>query len=165
MKTQIDFYLRGAEVTRYHTLSTLQRETVGHHSHGVALLVTLLQPEARAEVLRAALLHDLAEHLTGDIPSPAKRLYGIGEQVSTVEHSLLEAAGFKLPPLTPDEHRLLKLADLAHGALFCVREIGLGNRRMLEVFRRYMTYAEELNLQGRERDLFNDIMGYYYEQR
>lgn len=165
MKTQIDFYLRGAEVTRYHTLRTLQHETVGHHSHGVALLVTLLEPGARAEVLRAALLHDLAEHLTGDIPSPAKRLYGIGEQVSTVEHSLLEGAGFKLPALTPEEHRLLKLADLAHGALFCVREIGLGNRRMLEVFRRYMAYAEELNLQGRERDLFNDITGYYCEQR
>ena len=78
MKKTLEFLLAGAEVLRYHTVQTLQRETVGHHSHGVACLVLLLDPQASARLLRAALLHDLAEQCTGDIPSAAKREYGIG---------------------------------------------------------------------------------------
>ena len=82
MKESLDFILAGSEVLRYHTVTTLMRETVGHHSHGVACLTLLLNPNAGRELLTAALWHDLAEHQTGDIPSPAKREYGIGEQVA-----------------------------------------------------------------------------------
>ena len=42
MRKRIEFFLDGAETERYHTIRTLQRETVGHHSHGVAMFVVLL---------------------------------------------------------------------------------------------------------------------------
>ena len=157
MKTQLEFYCAGSEVMRYHTVHTIQRETVGHHSHGVALLCYLLKPTCSAELLRAALLHDLSEHLTGDIPSPAKRLYGIGEQVSHIEEELLEGSGLSFPVLSAVEKRVLKLADIAQGALFCAREMQLGNTKLRLVFDRYMSYANEFMLVGRERDLFQAI--------
>ena len=157
MKKQIEFYQAGSEVVRYHTVHTLQRETVGHHSHGVAVLCIILDPYCSVTVLRAALFHDLSEHVTGDIPSPDKRAYDIGAQVSDIEDKLLDEADLTMPWLAGYEHRTLKLADIAQGALFCAREISLGNSKMRAVFDRYMSYAAELGLVGRERELFNII--------
>lgn len=157
MKQKIEFILNGADVVRYHTIRTLVTETVGHHSHQVALLTLMLKPEASRELLTAALLHDLAEHITGDLPSPSKRAYGIGEQVSALEDKLLTEAGLSMPSMTPAERRTLKLADIAQGALFCSREIALGNTKLRLVFDRYMSYAHEMILIGVERELFDFI--------
>jgi 5'-deoxynucleotidase YfbR-like HD superfamily hydrolase len=157
MKTTLNFILNGAEVIRYHTNTTLMRETVGHHSHGVACLVLLFDPDASRELLVAALFHDLSEQKTGDIPSPAKRIYGIGEQVSSLERELMFDAGIGFPNLSSAEARILKLADIAHGALFCVREMSLGNSRMRAIYGTYMTYAHQMNLVDRENVVFNMI--------
>lgn len=157
MKTQLEFFQSGSEVVRYHTVTTLIKETVGHHSHGVAMLCYLINPRVSARVLLAALQHDLAEAVTGDLPSPAKRAYGIGQQVSNLEDKLLTDAGLEMPILSDEEHRLMKLADIAQGALFCSRELSLGNRKLRVVFDRYISYAEGMILVGRERDLFNII--------
>lgn len=157
MKTTLEFILAGTQVKRYHTVTTLALETVGHHSAEVALIVLLLEPDARRQLLTAALFHDLAEHQTGDIPSPAKRVYGIGEQVDDLEKRLMHEAGIFYPALTEAEARTVKLADIAQGALFCAREINTGNRKMRTVFDRYLGYAEQMILIGRERELFNLI--------
>lgn len=157
MKNILEFITLGAEVRRYHTLTTLQTETVGHHSHGVALLCWVLDPDAHARLLMAALTHDLAEQLTGDIPSPAKRDLNIGADLEDLERDVMRTAGFPQPVLGPSELRTLKLADLAQGALTCVRELQLGNSRMRIVLDRYISYAEKMNLQGVEAELFNTI--------
>lgn len=157
MKEAIKFIVGGGEVKRYHTMFTIQQETVGHHSHGVACLVLLLNPEARRELIIAALYHDLAEQHTGDIPSPAKREYGIGDQVAELEMRLINAAGLTWPDLYESEERILKLADLAHGALSCAREMSLGNQRMEAVFNRFLGYAKSMKLEGREKALFSAI--------
>lgn len=157
MKNTLDFILAGTQVKRYHTVTTLNLETVGHHSAEVALIVLLLEPDASRNLLTAALLHDLAEHQTGDIPSPAKRIYGIGDQVDKLETRLMAGAGLVYPELTETEARVLKLADIAQGALFCAREVNLGNRKMRLVFARYLGYAEQMLPVGRERELFDLI--------
>jgi 5'-deoxynucleotidase YfbR-like HD superfamily hydrolase len=157
MKERLDFFAAGADVLRYHTVRTLQQETVGHHSHQVALLCTLIDPNASRALLMAALLHDLAEQVTGDIPSPAKRQFGINDQVSAMEAKILRSVGIDFPLLTMEETRTLKLADLAQGAMFCARELTLGNSRMRSVFDRYCSYAHDLVLIGRERELFELI--------
>lgn len=157
MKTTLDFLLAGSQVTRYHTVTTLVRETVGHHSHGVAALALLIKPDASRSLLLAALFHDLAEHMTGDIPSPAKREYGIGEQVTQLENRLMLEAGIVMPELSAEEERVLKLADIAHGALYCCREVCMGNQPMKDIYHRYVGYAEQMLLRGRERELFNII--------
>lgn len=157
MRKSLDFLTAGAEVVRYHTVTTLQRETVGHHSHGVACIVLLLDPEAPRPLMLAALFHDLAEQHTGDIPSPAKREYGIGEQVDKLERRLMTEAGIVFPELSSQDVRTLKLADIAHGALFCLREMSLGNRRMRKIYDRYLSYAHQMLLVGREKELYNLI--------
>ena len=105
----------------------------------------------------AALLHDLAEQVTGDIPSPAKRQFGISDQVSAMEAKIMRSVGIDFPMLTIEEARILKLADLAQGAMFCARDLALGNSRMRSVFDRYYSYAFNMVLVGRERELFELI--------
>lgn len=160
MKKTLDFILAGSEVKRFHTVTTLVSETVGHHSHGVALLCLLFDPLAGRSLLLAALYHDLAEFKTGDIPSPAKREFGIGGKVEELEHRLMTEAGIVMPQLTSGDMRTLKLSDLAHGAIFCARELSLGNSRMRGIFDRFFCYAEEMNLTNDEREIFNMIKGY-----
>jgi 5'-deoxynucleotidase YfbR-like HD superfamily hydrolase len=157
MKDTIQFIAAGAEVTRYHTVFTFNNETVGHHSHGVAMMVLMMKPDASASLLKAALYHDLAEQVVGDIPSPAKRRFGLAERLDRLELAVIEEAGIENPALTDEEARILKLADIAQGALFCAREIQLGNVRLIPVFTRYIVYASEKNLEGREAHLFNAI--------
>lgn len=157
MKDTIQFIAAGADVSRYHTVFTFNNETVGHHSHGVAMMVLMMKPDASASLLKAALYHDLAEQIVGDIPSPAKRQFGLGQRLDKLELAIIEEAGIENPALTDEEARILKLADIAQGALFCAREIQLGNVRLIPVFTRYIIYASEKNLEGREAHLFNAI--------
>lgn len=157
MKDALNFIMRGSEVSRYHTVVTIKGETVGHHSHGVACLVLILNQSASRNLMIAALLHDLSEQYTGDIPSPAKREFGIGAQVSELELLLMERVGIIFPTLSEEEKRVLKLADIAHGALFCVRELSMGNSNVAVVYDRYMAYAHNMGLSGTEERLFNLI--------
>ena len=157
MRTQLEFITHGAEVQRYHTVTTLKTETVGHHSHGVALLCLQLNPQTSRELLYAALVHDLAEQHVGDVPSPAKRTLGFADKLDELEHTIIcDGMGWH-PVLSEAEQRTLKLADIAQGALKCAREIELGNTRMRTVYDRYMAYAHSMILNGREAELFNAI--------
>ena len=158
MKDQIQFLLDGANVKRYHTITTLVPETVGHHSHGVALLACMLsKSEPSLNLVFAALVHDLAEHQTGDIPSPSKRQFGIGDMINALEEELLENSGWAPEELSMEEARALKLADLGQGALYCVEEIQRGNSKMRIVLERYLSYAESMMLIGNEKLFFNTV--------
>lgn len=109
------------------------------------------------QVIWAALLHDMAEYRVGDVPSPSKREFGIAAQLDELEQRILRSEGFPMPALNAAEQRLLKLADLAQGALFCVQEVKMGNSKMRAVYDRYMSYAGEMMLVGVENELFQTI--------
>lgn len=158
MHNLIDFLMNGADVKRFHTVNTLNTESVGHHSHGVAVICFLFDPEPSKELLTAALFHDLAEQFTGDIPSPAKRELGIGKDVSDLEIDILRRSGVFMPALSDENARVLKLADIAHGMLFCLKEIRMGNHQIVIVFNRYVSYAENMALSETEKRVFNTII-------
>lgn len=161
MKQRVKFIMDGGEVTRYHTVRNIQNETVGHHSFGVAMYCYLMTRPS-TNLLMAALTHDLAEHQTGDIPSPSKKAYGIGEQVNALEEKLLRSVGLEFE-LTIDERRTLKLADIFQGMSFCLRELQLGNRNIETIYKRYASYAEDFVLVGDEQILYNVIQEFYNE--
>jgi 5'-deoxynucleotidase YfbR-like HD superfamily hydrolase len=164
MKETLNFIIRGAEVTRYHTVKTLVDETVGHHSQMVALLCWLVDPNCSRNLLVAALAHDLAEHVLGDIPAPSKREFGIGESVNALEDRLLKNAGLGVQ-LDEHEKRLMKFADNLQGLIKCGREVQMGNRRLREVFDRYRSYLEANVMIGREKNLFNLVLEYFDERK
>ncbi len=164
MKETLEFILDGAAVKRFHTVTVLHEETVGHHSHTVAMMCLLLNPNASRNLLMAAMFHDLSEHKTGDIPSPAKREYKITEQVTNLENDLMVEAGIEFPTLTKEEKRTLKLADIASGMIYCIQEAQMGNNKMLKILKTYLSYTKLFFLQGREEDLFYHIQELQMEE-
>jgi 5'-deoxynucleotidase YfbR-like HD superfamily hydrolase len=164
LKETLNFIIRGAEVTRYHTVKTLVDETVGHHSHMVAMLCWVVYPNCSRDLLVAALAHDLAEHVVGDCPAPAKRELGIGESVNALEERLLKSAGLDVR-LDDYEKHLLKFADNLQGLIKCGREIEMGNKRLQSVFDRYRSYLEANVMIGREKELFNLVLEYFNESK
>jgi len=124
-------YRAGNAVKRFHTVNLLVEETVGHHSANVAMLCNLLtnyQPSAN--LLKAALYHDLAEQFTGDVPATAKWMYpGLKKVLAIIEQD-------QLPDivLTEDEERILKQADMLDLCYKAAEEMAMGNKGMRRIF-------------------------------
>ena len=145
MRDVINFIIRGGEVTRFHTVRTIQTETNGHHSFLVATLAHLLSPSGalRGDILLAALVHDLAEHVVGDIPANTKKSIGAYHAMEQLENEYLATVGLDVN-LLMSERRVLKMADVLAGYIFCKRERELGNKELSIIGARYLDYLEQL---------------------
>jgi 5'-deoxynucleotidase YfbR-like HD superfamily hydrolase len=157
----------GGAVERFHARPGITRHTDAAHSWGVALLIGFLsEPMPRAELLLAALTHDLAEHYTGDTPAPAKWALGTNEVCAALEHKILHLYGLNFEvALTTEELRLLKIADTMDGLLHCCREIALGNRTVVLVYNKWLGSLNQHNLTAHERKVAVAIMEIWNESK
>lgn len=132
---RIRFAREAFDVERCHTHPHLLRYSVGHHSAGVASLViqTWLSAWAelpRAELITAALYHDGAELVTGDLPSPTKTLLdgALDKVEERVGYFLCDHAA----TLEPQEQEWLEAADAVELFLWCLEEVFMrGNRTFI----------------------------------
>ena len=144
LHTQLQALYNGGAVQRFHTVRTVQRQTVADHSWGVAsLLLLITNGNASRDLLAAALHHDLGEQWTGDVPSPTKRYATIGVQLAALEREQRLRAGLQEFKLSPAEEQLLDFTDNLDGMLFCLEEFKLGNRNAQLWFSRYSRYNDE----------------------
>lgn len=143
---QRKFIFDGGASTRYHTVDMHYRQTIADHSFGVAWFCELItEGRAPKELIMAALTHDLAEHIVGDIPSPAKRSLGVGKMWDDFETKHLDEAGIAgyAWSLHPEEQVILKLADMLDGMMFCLRERKMGNHNVEVIFDNFRKYTRE----------------------
>jgi len=153
------YLLLAGMVQRYHSVPTVTTDTVGEHTFGVAWLCVILWGGLpRAELLLAAVMHDVPELTLGDMPAPAKRILGIREQLKKMENDILTGTlGIPVSKLTENEQRVLSLADVSDGMLHCCYERALGNRVIEEVYERFLSYTEQLNPNPNERGIIEAI--------
>jgi 5'-deoxynucleotidase YfbR-like HD superfamily hydrolase len=126
-------FRRAALVKRWHTWPVLREQTLAAHSHGVAMLVWQVYPEASAGLLMAALVHDLAEVSTGDVPAHVKWANPeMTAMLEAMEQKWLEkqALDFKLSTV---EQTILKFCDSFELLMFALEEFNMGNQNMREV--------------------------------
>lgn len=154
---KLGFIRRGMGVRRYHTYYTHATDTVGKHSAGVATFLLLMNESMpRAELLAAALMHDIPEGTMGDIPSPAKKAMPENAMIALAqEEKRMLGAAELFYWLTQEEVRQMKLADCFDGLMFCIEERRRGNCEIKEVGDRYLQYIGELPASGsvREKEL------------
>lgn len=132
----------GGSVRRYHTHRVLCEDTVASHSYGVAVMLDLMyEGRAPAHMLRAALYHDVAEYMFGDIPSPAKRLFNSSD-LRTAEDQFMRSHGL-FTELSEWERFVLKMADLFDGLMFCTEERERGNATLVVIWNTYYKYIKE----------------------
>jgi len=93
-------------------------DTVGSHSHRVAILLLMLHPLPSAHLIACALTHDAAEIFTGDMPGPMKQ----GTVKDMMEWYELELAKrFELPIPSDKDKAWISLCDKLDAVLW-VRE-------------------------------------------
>lgn len=169
MIDKIRFMRAGLNTRRYHQRYTAEIDTVGKHSAGVAGFILLIYGEALppSSLLAAAICHDLPEAVTGDIPSPAKRSW-----TNSAKAALEETETYLLKKhdldytLSTDEQRLLKVADVFDGLMFCIEEVNRGNREVDTVGDTYATYMSSLTFgSSRETHIANILNQMWQETK
>jgi 5'-deoxynucleotidase YfbR-like HD superfamily hydrolase len=117
------YVLRACEVKRWHNETVLREQNVGNHSARVALWITMFHEAPSANLLKGAVMHDLEERVTGDIPHWCKAENpGVKIAVSAVEAKVRREydLGFEL---TDDEHMWLNAADLFDAFIHIWQEV------------------------------------------
>jgi 5'-deoxynucleotidase YfbR-like HD superfamily hydrolase len=128
----LDFVAEGRSTRRYHAgLEMHEYQRIDAHSYGVAMFTVALTPDAsperRSRLLMAALVHDLPECKTGDLPAPFKRsIPNMREQLHAYEDNVLRDHGL-LEILVGNDARALAIADSADGLHHCLVEMKRGN--------------------------------------
>lgn len=145
LDAKLKMITRSARVKRYHSEPVLHQQTVGEHTYGVLWFILMIaNGRASAELLRAAVMHDMHEYITGDVPSPSKRLPGVKEVFDGLEADIeMTVVGERAPILTAEEAWTLKTADCLDGLTFCAFELRLGNREIEDCFRNYLDYGHK----------------------
>lgn len=155
--------LRNAAMTvRCHTVRTLKPQTLAEHSYHVAMLCwKLCDREPSAELLKAAMFHDLAESRTGDIPATAKWESAMLREALQLMEDNFESEHHLYCSLTPKEMLVLKWADALELAWHCVDEMRMGNRfvdQMYDNIMQYMLKLEPVKNSGQE---YNKVRSAY----
>lgn len=129
----------GGMVKRYHTVPTIGQQTVAEHSFFLCLILTQIYTPS-AELLRAALYHDLPEMETGDVPATTKWRYPkLAEELEIAEMEFIRRNKLEVN-LTDEEWRALKWADMLELVMYCVDQIKLGNTNMFPLAERGVKY-------------------------
>jgi len=122
MKPNVGIYnlLRLDEVKRWHTICVGREQTVAGHSHRVATLAIEIAHRAGLEItadfICAAMFHDAAEDIFGDIPSPAKTEYGAyTEPEFSMDNHFSDMRGWNL---VKEYWLIIKIADMMESWLF-----------------------------------------------
>lgn len=106
---------RSGLVQRYHQNPDLARigQTNSAHQWGVALFILSLHPNPSANLVAAALTHDVGEIDVGDLSGPFKRReVEFANRHRDIEtHARESIIGFLEPELTEDDHRWLDFCD------------------------------------------------------
>lgn len=153
-------YRRGMEISRWHTCQPVFQETVGHHTANVALLVHYLTDgEASKELLYSALIHDIGEFYTGDLPAPAKRDNPeLATRIHDLDYAYLGQQNIEAPLLPESEKNLLRAADILDLIFTSRLEIQIGNDSFHEVFWRGIEYIAMVHLPTKAQARVNQIV-------
>lgn len=125
-------------VPRWGVLRRVRSQSTAEHSYYVALYAAHVADMVgwngdRGALLRSALVHDLPEAVTGDIPGPAKRKMMDPQKTNEMESKYIgsrfpdDSAAWHDAKLHPEIRLLIKAADLLDEIMFLATERQLGN--------------------------------------
>jgi len=117
----IESVMRLQAVKRWHMIDTTRTQNLAEHSANVAVLAAMIAFTApsywfdsHTSIAMAALVHDIAEAFTGDIPSHTKRYL---VDIKPLEQSVIHPV-FNMDGINDHSKALIKLCDLADGIRF-----------------------------------------------
>jgi 5'-deoxynucleotidase YfbR-like HD superfamily hydrolase len=147
-------------VKRYHVVRTLRQQDVAAHSWGVVALVLCVQPQPSAALMTAAVMHDMPELRTGDVPATAKwESEKLRDALDAMEQIFAQQFNIPGAALTELEQRILKWCDLAELVFWCLEEQAMGNDFIVPLYKRGL---DAMNALGhptpQARNIFDYLM-------
>jgi len=151
-------------VPRWGILRSIRKQNVAEHSYYVALyadqLAALIQWEGdTAALLQYALLHDIDETITGDIPGPVKRAaFDKTKMWNKIRDTMARRFGtinvFRLNNPLPEIKAIVAVADSIDEISYLIEETVLGNKWvkvvLVEAIRRFEARWEMLPINDEE---------------
>lgn len=134
-------------VQRYHTVHPkILNQTVGHHTANViSTLFFLYNDRPPIEVIWNALVHDVPEIVTGDIPAPAKWAFPALEKgLDTAEQIVRNDNVLQGYVLSEMDIGLLKFADMFDLCCHAMDEMMAGNMTFDVILGRGIMYLRRL---------------------
>lgn len=130
---KIEISRKGGRVRRFHTEPFIGEQNNAHHSHGVALIVHYLHPEASKNLIIAALTHDIEEGYLGDMPGQVKHFHKpLKKAMNDAEKKYRKLHGLDIK-LSKKEQVILKWADTIELLFTCYDQIKLGNINVISI--------------------------------
>lgn len=135
--------LAAGRTKRYHTRAMHDYQTVAAHSWGVAMLVLAIAESPSVDLLKAALVHDLGEAKTGDVPATAKWDSGeLAYLLDQMERYELMRMHLHVN-LTVHDRRILKLADILELMNHVTDEMLMGNAHAKDMLINALDYSKK----------------------
>lgn len=122
-----------ARTRRCHTQMVLHHQSVGEHTFGALAILDYIAPDCRKEVVMALLYHDAPEAITGDVPAPAKWNSPMLEHALRAVENIIKLEHDIKDNITPEEHQLVKFADIMELVWYGIEELRMGNRGTIPV--------------------------------
>jgi hypothetical protein len=124
---RVEFLRQASYVDRFHCSRLIGGYTSHEHTNNMTNMLLVLHPEPTVRLVKMLQWHDAGEFLSGDIPSPGKRFFGLGEVNNQVEQMVREEFGLEVLDPTEEEVRWLKSLDLVELYLFIQDQVHMGN--------------------------------------
>lgn len=151
-----------AQTRRCHIKQTIGHQTVAEHSYYVAMLCwKLCDREPSEALLKAALFHDLAETVTGDVPAPVKwHSPVIKAELEEMENIFNKMYHLDVC-LSPKEELILKWADSLELMWYCVDQMRLGNQNVQDIWNNLERFLTTLDPVKNAMNELNRVKGAY----
>jgi hypothetical protein len=145
MRVKIQDIMRANYVERWQLVNVSRRQTVAEHSFNVAIIVKSIAEEMKFDsgvidhIMKYALMHDLDEVITGDIPTPTKqRVRDLGVEINDLV----------CVSITPPNYKdIIKAADYID-SLWYLNENGVGrhaNQVFMDIEKRYGNFIMQVD--------------------
>lgn len=143
MHTQGLKSLIAARTIRFHTSEGEVTQNLADHQWGVTMLLLDIWPDSDLNVVRAALDHDLPEHILGDLPHMAKVNYpSYRAAYSAAEEVVSREYGWH-HELTSKEKARIRFCDVLEGWIFSKMQMLRGNTLFRRIVARSQMYLDE----------------------
>lgn len=148
------FCYHAGQTRRWHSIGhVIREETVAAHTWNVLAWLILLHPAPSMNLIKAAIFHDAAEHITGDMPRwVKKKVPGLDQ----LEAEILDNKGL-LFKLNEDEHRWMAAVDLFDAWMFLRQNILAGNRLIVDSFQKASAAINIMDLPVPLRELYDAL--------
>ena len=159
---QVEFARHASYVKRMHVHRIVGDYTSHEHVNNMQNMYLLLCPSPTLNGVKAIQWHDAGEPGPGDVPSPAKAFFGLGQAINNIERCVRENFGLEVEGLTSYDSWWLKALDLLEFYLFCQDQLNLGNNFIMHKAVKVRDFIDKIVVNN---GWPNELTEYYLEIR